>query len=134
MTGRRISIDADGPELAFWQGVERGALLLQRCTACTCTWHPPAWRCPGCGAGEHEWIEASGAGTIYSFTIVHHAPHAAFMDRVPYTLALVDLVEGPRMATRLVEGFEPAVGMTVAVQFDRTDGLALPVFAPARDD
>jgi uncharacterized OB-fold protein len=76
------------------------------------------------------WIEASGKGTIYSFTVVHRAP-AQFADSVPYVVALVDLAEGVRMMTNVV-GCDPTavrIGAEVEVEFDDvTPEIALPKF------
>jgi uncharacterized OB-fold protein len=126
----RIRIEATGPERVFWEGAEREELLLQRCDACERSWHPPAQRCPHCGSAAYTWVPASGAGAVYSLTTVHHAAHPAVADLVPYTILLVDLAEGPRIASRLIAGCETSVGDPVAVRFDRTSGIVLPLFGP----
>jgi uncharacterized OB-fold protein len=76
------------------------------------------------------WIETSGKGTIYSFTVVHRAP-AQFVDAAPYVVALVDLADGVRMMTNVV-GCAPSavrIGAAVEVEFeDVTPEISLPKF------
>ncbi len=85
----------------FFAGLERGELVLPRCDACaTVIWYP-RHHCPACGGARISWFQASGEGTIYSFTIVHKGigEWASF---VPYVLAYVELAEGPRVLTNIV--------------------------------
>ncbi len=76
-------------------------------------------------------VEASGKGTVYSFTEVHRSPDR---DRfsTPYTIALVRLEEGPLLLTRLVDTPDPACDMAVRVEWRRIDDRQLPVFRPIR--
>jgi uncharacterized OB-fold protein len=100
----------------FWEGVAEGVLRVQRCVACGRNVFYPRAVCPFCTASDLEWVEASGAGVVHSFTVVHRAP-PDYRDEVPYVVALVDLDEGVRMMSRLVD-VEPgavAVGMPVEV-------------------
>jgi uncharacterized OB-fold protein len=123
------AIDADS--LPFWEGTRRGELLIQRCTACDKRQFYPRLRCVRCG-GAVTWIAASGAGRVYSYTVVHRAAHEAFAPHVPYVVALVDLAEGPRMMSRLRVAPDAArIGQDVHVAFERvTDDVTLPVFEP----
>jgi uncharacterized protein len=100
----------------FWDGVAEGVLRVQRCVACDRHLFYPRAVCPYCMASDLEWTEASGVGEVHSFTVVHRAP-PDYRDEVPYVVALVDLDEGVRMMTRLVD-VEPGavtVGMRVEV-------------------
>lgn len=126
--GPRLRIEAHGPERTFWDAVQAGKLLLQHCEECDRVWHPPSERCPHCGAAAHTWIEASGKGSVYSFTAVHHAAHPLVADLLPYTILLVELAEGPRMASRLTGAEAVEVGASVALRFEPHDGLVLPLF------
>jgi len=121
------AIDADTQP--FWDGAKRGELLIQRCTGCDRRQFYPRLRCVRCG-GAVEWIAASGEGRVYSYTIVHRAAHEAFAPLVPYVVALVDLVEGPRMMSRLrVAPDAVRIGLGVRVAFERlSDEVTLPVF------
>lgn len=105
----------------FWEGLAQHRLLIQRCASCGRLQHPPAPMCPGCHGFEMDAIEASGRGTVHSFVVAHHPPIPPFA--YPNVIALVELEEGTRLVSRLV-GVEPedvAIGMRVAVEFERID-------------
>jgi hypothetical protein len=125
------AIDADSQP--FWDAARRGELLIQRCTSCGRWQFYPRLRCVRC-AGDVEWTAASGAGRVYSYTVVHRAAHEAFAAAVPYVVALIDLAEGPRMMSRLrVSPDDARIGLEVRVAFERvTDEVTLPVFEAAR--
>ncbi len=130
-------LPAPAPEIApetaaFWEGTSRGALVLQRCTACaTYLWYP-RFVCAACHSTQLENVETSGRGTIYSFTVTTKG----ILDYAgcgPYVLALVELAEGPKMMTNIVEAeFDSlAIGQEVEVVFHETsEGTALPRFRP----
>jgi hypothetical protein len=104
----------------FWDGVARGELLLQRCRACDEVFSLPASPCcPGCLGQDIAWFAASGRGTVFSFTVVHHAFHPAFAADVPYVVADIELEEGPIVVSNVSE--RPHIGMHVTVYF--ADGL-----------
>ena len=116
----------------FWEAATEGRLVLPRCDACTTIiWYPRAF-CPACGNASVSWIEAAGTGTVYSFTIVRKG-QGPYRDAGAYVVAYVELDEGPRMMTNVVD-CDPdavAIGMRVEVTFDATDkGTALPRFRP----
>lgn len=118
----------------FWDGTGEGRLLLPRCLSCaTIIWYPRAF-CPSCHTDGVEWIEASGRGEVYSFSITRKGD-GEFRDAAPYVLAYVELDEGPRLLTNIVE-CDPetvAIGQSVEVVFDHTDrGTALPRFRPTQ--
>jgi uncharacterized OB-fold protein len=102
----------------FWKAAAEGRLEIQRCLDCERWVFYPRVICPYCGGSALEWAVASGRATVYSYTVVHRAP-PEFRDEVPYVVGLVDLEEGARLMTRLVD-VEPAgvqVGMPVEVDF-----------------
>jgi uncharacterized protein len=120
---------ADDVTQPFWDGVAQGVLRLQRCAACDrCVFYPRAV-CPDCMTGDLEWVEASGAGVVHSFTVVHRAP-PDFRDQVPYVVALVDLDEGVRMMTRLVDVEPAAVRVGLPVEVAIRGEPRLPYFRP----
>jgi uncharacterized OB-fold protein len=130
-------LPAPAPEIApetaaFWAGTARGVLLLQRCTGCgTHLWYP-RYVCAQCHSTELENVEASGRGTIYSFTLTTRGI-LDYSGCGPYVLALVELAEGPKMMTNIVEAdpADLAIGQTVEVVFhDTGEGNALPRFRP----
>ena len=114
----------------FWDATADGRLVLPRCRSCgTVIWYPRSI-CPGCHATDVEWLDASGRGTVYSFTIIRRGGYARGSD---YVLAYVELDEGPRMMTNIVD-CDPAglaCGQAVEVVFhDTGQGSALPRFRP----
>lgn len=111
----------------FWEAAKEGRFLIKRCLTCSrAHWYPRAL-CPFCLSERTEWQTASGAGVIYSFSVMRRAPQ-------PYVVAFVTLDEGPTMLTNLVE-CDPdslAIGQTVSVVFRPSDGeFPVPVFQPA---
>lgn len=124
----------DADTTPFWNGVDQHTLLLQHCYSCSAVVFYPRLACPACGGMTLEWFEASGSGIVYSFTVVHRAA-PGFEDAVPYAVALVDLAEGARMMTRIIDA-SPAdlrVGAAVEVSFVSADGdVVLPYFRLAR--
>lgn len=91
----------------------------------------PRYLCPKCWSTDLDWVEASGKGVVHSFSIIRRAPSAAFADRVPYVVALIDLDEGPRMMANVVrEGaLDTRIGDRVRVVFeDRGEGSKIPQF------
>lgn len=116
----------------FWDAAKDGRLVLPRCDVCaTVIWYPRQF-CPECGGHDVSWFDATGTGTVYSFSVVRKG-QGPFRDAAPYVLAYVELDEGPRMMTNVV-GCDPAdvhVGQRVEVTFAPTEnGPALPRFRP----
>jgi uncharacterized protein len=117
----------------FWDATARGQLLLRRCRSCTTVNWYPRTLCPACGSFDTEWIEASGRGTIYTFAVTRRGA-GAYRDATPYVLAYVELAEGPRVMTNIVDCDIDAlqIGDPVEVTFhDTGQGAALPRFRPA---
>ena len=118
----------------WWDGVAAGELRYQRCGACGAAVHYPRPRCPACFADALDWRVSAGAGTVAAVTVVHRAPGAAFAELAPYAVALIDLDEGFRVLSNVVD-VEPhrvAVGRRVTVVFrEGPEGDTLPLFVPA---
>jgi len=118
----------------WWDGVAQGKLLLVRCSTCDEVHYYPRPFCPLCGSDTVAWEQASGDATLYTWSVVHQNDLPPFNERVPYVAAVVDLAEGPRMMTNVVEcAFEDLrVGMALRVDFaDIGEGFHVPVFRPA---
>ncbi len=117
----------------FWDATAEGRLVLPKCTACgTVIWYPRQF-CPECSGQDVEWIEASGKGTVYSFSI-NRRGDGPFREASPFVLAYVELDEGPRIMTNVVDCDPESVevGQAVTVVFhDTGKGTALPRFRPA---
>lgn len=96
-----------------------GKLLIQRSRTTGRHVFPPRIMLPGDGREDLEWVEASGEGTLYSFTIV-----AAKSPQPDYNICLVDLAEGPRVMTRLVDApnDDLAIGRSVRLSIEIQDG------------
>lgn len=117
----------------FWDATAEDKLLLPRCDACsTVIWYPREF-CPACGSLDVSWFEASGRGSVYSFSIVRKGENM-YAGAAPYVLAYVELEEGPRIMTNIVdcEVEAVAIGQAVSVVFhDAGKGQKLPRFTPA---
>jgi uncharacterized protein len=117
----------------YWSGLKRGVLMLQRCAACKKVRHYPRDVCDSCYSMQIDWVQASGRGEVFSWTVAHHAYHPAFADDLPYTLVTVTLEEGVRAMGRLHGMPASDLRLGLALQFFaevRDDGLALPAFKP----
>jgi len=114
----------------YWAALDQHRLILKRCGACGKAHFYPRELCPYCFSDNLAWIEASGRGMIYSFTICHRAAGPAFAADVPYVVALVELAEGPRMMTRIAgDPAAVAIGRAVKVRFvQQIETLVLPFF------
>jgi uncharacterized OB-fold protein len=120
--------DADSTH--YWAQARRGKLVLRECVECGRRHFPPRLACPHCWSQRLHWLDASGEGTVYTFTVMHRAPEPPWLSRVPYVVALVDLVEGPRMMANVVgeDALGVAIGERVHVCFEDRNGAALPQF------
>jgi uncharacterized protein len=125
---RDIPAPVPTPETeAFWRAAEDGKLLLRRCAQCRRThWYPRAI-CPFCFGDASDWVEASGRGVIYSYSVMHRSAQ-------PYAIGYVTLAEGPTMLTNFVDcDFSSlAIGQAVRLVFVATQGgPPVPCFTPA---
>jgi uncharacterized OB-fold protein len=118
----------------YWDGLLQGRLRLQRCADCGKIRHYPRPMCDACWSMNTDWVDASGTGTVHSWTITHYAFHPGFKGDLPYVLLTVDLPEGVRMNAQ-ARGIDPSqlrVGLPVVVAFDPVKAdLTLPVFKAA---
>ncbi|MFF1337942.1 bifunctional MaoC family dehydratase N-terminal/OB-fold nucleic acid binding domain-containing protein [Streptomyces sp. NPDC058290] len=122
----------------FWDGVADHKLLIQRCTACATLRFPWLPGCNACASLDWDTVEASGAGTVFSYVVMHHPPFPAFTAHEnsaagagPYAVALVELAEGVRMVSNItgVPYDKVRIGLPVQLEFLRVDeDLELPVF------
>ena len=117
----------------FWDGCREGKLMLQYCDACQRHQFYPRLYCMHCGSQEVRWVEASGRGVIYSYTIIRQNKAPDFVNEVPYNVAIIQLEEGPRMMSNVI-AIDPAelrVDLPVTVVFDPvSDTISLPRFRP----
>jgi uncharacterized OB-fold protein len=116
----------------FWDAADDGRLVAQRCADCGRLRHPPRPMCPQCRSLAYEVVGLSGAGTVYSYAVLHHPQNPAF--EYPVLGALVDLDEGIRLVSNVVDVAKEdiRIGMRVEVCFVETAGAhRIPVFRPA---
>ncbi|MEU1657466.1 Zn-ribbon domain-containing OB-fold protein [Streptomyces griseofuscus] len=120
--------EADAFTRPYWAAAADGRLLIRRCAACGRAHHYPREFCPHCWSEDVAWEQATGRATLYTWSTVHRNDLPPFSDRTPYIAAVVDLAEGPRMMTQVVDAGEAelSAGMPLRVAF--TDGK--PVFRP----
>ena len=119
----------DQDSLHYWQGCKQHKLIVPKCLECGSMVFPSRIICPECFSGELAEVELSGLGTVYTFTVVYKGPSPAF--QVPYVVALVELDEGIRMLSNIMETEldRIKIGMRVRCVFeDINDELTLPVF------
>jgi uncharacterized OB-fold protein len=120
----------------FWDATKEHRLLIQRCANGHLFYYPRS-HCPKCLSNELTWVEASGTGTVYSFTVARRATSPEFEEDVPYVIAAIDLEEGPRMTSMLVEADVDAVTIGARVELvwddEVSESLSLPYFRPAND-
>jgi hypothetical protein len=117
----------------FWAATRDNRLIIQKCRDCDKHIFYPRIACPHCFSDNVEWVPASGKGTVYSYTVVEANAPSAFMNDIPYVVAVVKLEEGVQMLSNIV-GCHPAAvkcDMPVEVTFEKLDDeFTLPKFKP----
>lgn len=117
----------------WWDAIDRGEILIQKCSACGALRHPPRPRCFRCQSDRWEGTPSRGVGTINSYVVMHHPPIPGY--DFPLPVGLIDLEEGVRIVSNLV-GFGPGeirIGAAVEAHVEEVEqGLKLPVFRPAK--
>ncbi len=116
----------------FWDACKRHLLALQKCKDCD-NLRLPGPICPNCLCMEAEWTPLSGRGKLFAWTIIHQRYHKGFAEETPYNVAIVELEEGPRLLTNIVDcaNEDLRVDMAVDVVFDDvTEEITLPRFKP----
>ena len=129
-----MSDDFPAPEITelnapYWDGLKEGLLRVQRCGACDNAWLPARAECPRCLSDDWAWREASGRGRLITWTIYHIPYHESFRDRLPYNVAVVELDEGARLITNIVNpddhgGLAIEAPVELAIETDHDIALA----------
>lgn len=132
------SVSPDANTQPFWDACRKRELRLQRCSDCGRFRQPPLPGCARCGSKLCDWPLLSGAGTVFSYTVVHHAAVPSLAATVPYNVVVVELDDAPgaRLISNLLDvpPEEMAIGMRVAVAWDEVrDDLVLPRFRRAAE-
>lgn len=125
----------DRESAEFWDRVHAHRLALQQCRQCGSFRFYPRALCPVCLGELYEWVPVTGRGTVYSYTVCYRPASEAFAADTPYVVALVDLAEGVRLLSNIID-CAPAqvrVGMPVTLVYeDVGEGITLYKFRPAR--
>ncbi|MSP56008.1 MAG: hypothetical protein EXR69_10450 [Myxococcales bacterium] len=123
------------PEAApYWQSLRDHAMKVQHCDSCGHWYFPPSTHCPACLSADVTWRPVSGRAVVWSSATMHRAYLPAYEGEIPYNLSLVELDEGPRVWTNVVEipPDQVRIGLNVRVRYDDvTPGLTLARFIPA---
>ena len=134
------TVPAKNQETSFyWDKCKEHELWVRKCNDCNKAYFYPRDFCPNCFSRNTDWIKCSGKATLHTFAVVVRPPNRAWADDTPYVVAMVDLEEGCRMPTNLVQvEINPdnlseniSVGMSVEVAWDdRSEEVTVPVFKP----
>ncbi len=124
----------DGLTKEFYNWCRRGDLRFQRCSACQAWRHVPRPICAACGSFESTWQRSSGRGTVFSWTVAERPMHPAFRDDAPYAPVIIEMEEGVRLVTEMLDcpPDELEIGMPVELVLDHvTPEITLPKFKRA---
>jgi uncharacterized protein len=119
----------------WWEALQRHELYVQKCRDCGDLRYHPRAQCTSCLSPRTEWVLCSGRGKVYTFTATYQNQGAGFREALPYIMAWVELDEGVKMLSNLVEcrPEEAKIGMPVEVVYeDVTPQVTLAKFRPAR--
>jgi uncharacterized protein len=123
----------DADSAPYWSAAREGRLVVQRCDSCGHHQLYGRALCASCGGGV-SWVDASGRGTVASWTVIRQNYSRPFRNWTPYVVALIDLEEGPRVMTNLV-GCNPedvSTGMKVVARFEAvSEDAGIALFEPA---
>lgn len=121
----------EGLTREFYNWCRQGELRFQRCTSCKKFRHVPREICAECNSFDWEWVRSSGKGTVFTWTVIERALHPAFMESTPMAPVVVEMEEGVRMLSHVVDcpPDQLEIGMPVEVEFEAaTDEISLPRF------
>jgi len=121
-------------ERPYWDALRQHKLVLPRCKSCAQAWFPLGPACPNCFEIGFDWSPMTGKGVLHNYVVYHKAWAPWLEKRVPYAVVQVELDEGPRLTTNLLECpiDQIKIGMRVEAMFeDITDDITLLQFRPA---
>lgn len=123
MADQLIMKSGSAETAAFWQACGEGKLILKRCRACGKRHYYPRSRCPHCFSDDTDWMDSTGVGSVYSFSIVRRGDSS-------YVLALVLLEEGVTLLSHVTGPVDDAlvIGQPVFLAFEEMGGRPMPVF------
>ena len=119
----------------WWEALKRHELYIQKCRDCAAMRYHPRAQCPECLSPRTEWVKSSGRGKVYTFTATYQNQAPGFRESLPYIMAYVELDEGLKMLTNIIDcrSEQVKIGMPVEVVYeDVTNEVTLAKFRPAR--
>ena len=122
-----------GESKPYWDSCRMGQLVIQKCDNCLEFQFYPRGICANCWSYDIQWYKSTGKGTVWSYTVTYQNRTPGFAEDVPYVLALVELEEGVKMFTNIVdcEPRDVSVGMEVEVTFVQANNqISIPYFKP----
>ena len=122
-----------GETKVFWDGCKKGELIIQKCDRCNDYQFYPRGICSNCWTTDIKWVHSTGRGKVWTYTITYQNRTPGFAEDVPYVLALVELDEGVKMFTNIIEcdPKEVKIGMDVEVTFVKANNfITIPYFKP----
>lgn len=122
--------ETDAFTRTYWDAAARSVLLLRTCGTCAQVHHYPREFCPRCWSEDVSWSPATGRATLHTWSVVHRNDLPPFKDRTPYVAAVVDLAEGPRMMTEIVDCAQEGLRAGLELEAVFPDGV--PKFRPHR--
>ena len=125
----------DGLSGEFYAFCQQQDLHFQRCSDCQAFRHVPREMCPECNSFEWAWVRSSGRGTVYTWTVVVRALHPAFADATPMAPVVVEMEEGVRLLSNMLDCPPDAlkIGMPVEIAYEVvTPEVTLPRFRLAQ--
>ena len=118
----------------FWEGTKEKEFRYQQCDSCDTIVFYPRRHCTGCTSGTLQWKVSVGKGTVYTYSVVRQSYHPFFRNMVPYTVAWIDMDEGPRILSNVVGVDDPAndvsIGQAVQLEWEEHEELNIPLFKP----
>lgn len=127
------AVGGDPADLPFWEACKQGRFRLHRCGLCDRSYWP-ASRCIEHGDRDMRWVESSGAGELYTYTIMHHAFSRTLAAKTPYVVGVIKLEEGPFFHSNVVGVPIEQIKVGMALKAEMTDhesGITIPTFRPA---
>lgn len=126
MTHTHPDFGGPGPVQMYQDALTQGRFIIQQCKDCGQHVFYPRVLCNHCGSVELKWVEPSGRAVVYSTSVVRQKPEKGG----DYNVALIELEEGPRMLSCVMD-VEPAkvkIGMIVSAHVGLLDGKHAVVF------
>jgi uncharacterized OB-fold protein len=118
----------------YWEGMRRHEFLLPQCVDCKHIFFPPMQHCPRCLSDQLQWFQVSGRGKVWSWVVFHQQYFTSFKDDLPYVVVFIELEEGPRLMSAIVDCPQNKIlcDMPVEVVYvDITHEFTIPKFRPA---